>query len=113
MKKARKNIEGSKREHYAELRDYLNQLLLANLISNVHLDTTQMPDSLSLFKRIYISFKSCKKGFVQGCIQFIGLDGTFLKDFYGGQLLTRIGQDVNNQNFSIAYVVVDLDTRDN
>ncbi|XP_057733955.1 uncharacterized protein LOC130949176 [Arachis stenosperma] len=112
MKKARKNIEGSEREKYAELRDYLNQILLSNLGSTVHLDTILMPDSLPLFKRVYISFEACKKGFVLGCRPFIGLDGTFLKGFYGGQLLTAIGQDANNQIFPIAYAVM-LETRDN
>nr|XP_025692818.1 uncharacterized protein LOC112795074 [Arachis hypogaea] len=113
MKKARKKIEGLEREQYAELRDYLNQILLSNPGSTVHLDTTPMPDSLPLFKRVYISFEACKKGFVLGCRPFIGLDGTFLKGFYGGQLLTAIGQYANNQIFSIAYAVVDLETRDN
>ncbi|RYR33532.1 hypothetical protein Ahy_A10g048145 isoform B [Arachis hypogaea] len=60
MKKARKNIEGS----------------------TVPLDTTPMPNSLPLFKRVYLSFKACKKGFVLGHKPFIGLDGTFLKGFY-------------------------------
>ncbi|XP_052114080.1 uncharacterized protein LOC127745429 [Arachis duranensis] len=78
MKKARENIEGSEREQYAELRDYLNQILLSNPGSTVHLDTTPMPDSLPLFKRVYISFEACKKDFVLGCRPFIGLDGTFL-----------------------------------
>ncbi|XP_025684790.1 uncharacterized protein [Arachis hypogaea] len=113
MKRARENIEGSEREQYTELRDYLNQILLSNPGSTVNLDTTPMPDSLPLLKRVYISFEACKKGFVLGCRPFIGLDGTFLKGFYGGQLLTAIGQDVNNQIFSIAYVVVDSETRDN
>ncbi|XP_072073915.1 uncharacterized protein [Arachis hypogaea] len=113
MKKARENIEGSEREQYAELRDYLNQILLSNPGSTVYLDTTLMPDSLPLFKRVYISFEACKKGFVLGCRPFIGLDGTFLKGFYGGQLLNAIGQDTNNQIFPIAYAVVDSKTRDN
>ena len=47
-----------------------------------------------------------------GCRPFIGLSGTFLKGFYGGQLLTAISQDANNQIFPIAYAVVDSKTRD-
>ncbi|RYR40011.1 hypothetical protein Ahy_A09g045669 [Arachis hypogaea] len=102
-------IEGSEREQYAELRDYLNQILLSNSGSTVHLDTTPMPNLLPLFKRVYISFEACKKG----CRPFIGLDGTFLKGLYEGQLLTAIGQDANNQIFPIAYAVVDSKIRDN
>ncbi|XP_057744806.1 uncharacterized mitochondrial protein AtMg00810-like [Arachis stenosperma] len=48
-----------------------------------------------------------------GCRPFIGLDGTFLKGFYGGQLLTAIGQDANNQNFPITYAVVDSEITEN
>ncbi|XP_072076472.1 uncharacterized protein [Arachis hypogaea] len=113
MKKARENIEGSEREQYAELRDYILGLLTANPGATIDMDTTPMPDSLPIFKRLYICFDACKKGFIQGCRPFIGLDGTFLKGYYGGQLLTVVGQDANNQIFPIAYAVVDSETRDN
>ncbi|XP_072056231.1 uncharacterized protein [Arachis hypogaea] len=88
MKKARENIEGSEREQYAELRDYILALLTANSGATIDMDTTPMPDSLPIFKRLYICY-------------------------YGGQLLTVVGQDANNQIFPIAYAVVDSETRDN
>lgn len=43
----------------------------------------------------------------------IGLDGCFLKGYYGGQLLSAVGQDANNQIFVIAYAVVDVENKDN
>lgn len=43
----------------------------------------------------------------------IGLDGCFLKGYYGGQLLSAVGQDANNQFYVIAYVVVDAETKEN
>ncbi|CAL0318243.1 unnamed protein product [Lupinus luteus] len=43
----------------------------------------------------------------------IGLDGCFLKRYYGGQLLSAVGQDANNQFYVIAYAVVDSETKDN
>ncbi|XP_072062329.1 uncharacterized protein [Arachis hypogaea] len=113
MKKARENIEGSEREQYAELRDYILALLTANPGATINMDTTPMPDSLPIFKRLYICFDACKKGFIQGCRPFIGLDGTFLKGYYGGQLLTTVEQDANNQIFPIAYAVIDSEIRDN
>ncbi|XP_072073995.1 uncharacterized protein [Arachis hypogaea] len=113
MKKARENIEDSEREQYAELRDYIFALLTANPGATIDMDTTPMPDSLPIFKRLYIYFDSCKQGFIQGCRPFIRLDGTFLKGYYSGQLLTAVGQDANNQIFPIAYTVVDSETRDN
>ncbi|XP_016199549.1 uncharacterized protein LOC107640549 [Arachis ipaensis] len=113
MKKARENIEGSEREQYAKLRDYILTLLTANPGATIDMDTTLVLNSLPIFKRLYICFDACKKGFIQGCRPFIGLDGTFLKGYYGGQLLTAVGQDANNQIFPIAYAVVDSETRDN
>ncbi|KAL4316678.1 hypothetical protein AHAS_Ahas15G0309100 [Arachis hypogaea] len=49
-----------------------------------------MPDLNSLFLRIYVCFDACKKGFVGGCRPLIGFDGTFLRGYYRGQLLTVI-----------------------
>ncbi|KAL4300458.1 hypothetical protein AHAS_Ahas17G0202900 [Arachis hypogaea] len=113
MKKTGKNIEGSEREQHAEFRDYLNQILLTNPGSTMHLDTTPMADSLPLFKRICLSLEACKKGFVLGYRPFISLHGVFLKSFYRGQLLTKIGQEAKNKIFPVAYAVVDSKTRDN
>ena len=44
---------------------------------------------------------------------FICFDETFLKVYYGGQLLTAVEQDANNHLFPIAYAIVDSETRDN
>lgn len=43
----------------------------------------------------------------------IGLDGCFLKGYYGGQLLSAVGQDGNNQIYVIAYAIVDVENKDN
>ena len=37
----------------------------------------------------------------------IGFDGCFLKGEYGGQLLSALAKDGNNQMFPIAYAVVE------
>ncbi|RYQ90914.1 hypothetical protein Ahy_B09g096851 isoform C [Arachis hypogaea] len=42
----------------------------------------------------------------------IGLDGCFIKTPYGGQLLTAIGWDPNDQILPIAYAVVEAETKD-
>ncbi|MED6119499.1 hypothetical protein PIB30_012406 [Stylosanthes scabra] len=42
------NIEGSEREQYAQLRDYMKQLLLSNPSTTLDLDVTQVPDSTPL-----------------------------------------------------------------
>ncbi|KAL4343300.1 hypothetical protein AHAS_Ahas11G0064600 [Arachis hypogaea] len=70
-----------------------------------------MPNSNPLFLRIYVCFDACKKGFVGGCRSFIGLDGTFLRGYYRGQLLTAIGQDTNNHIYHVAYVIVESENK--
>ncbi|XP_016164432.1 uncharacterized protein LOC107606948 [Arachis ipaensis] len=111
MKKAKERIEGSKIAQYAILRDYANEILKTNPGSTVSIHTNPMPDSNPLFLRIYVCFDACKKGFVGGCRPFIGLDGTFLRGYYGGQLLTAIGQDANNHIYPIAYAIVESENK--
>jgi len=58
------------------------------------------------FQRMYNCFKACKDSFFK-CRPIIGLDGCFLKGYYGGQLLSAIGRDPNDQMMLIAFVVVE------
>jgi len=46
------------------------------------------------------------------CRPIIGLDGCFLKGEYGGELLTAVGRDKNDQMLPIAYVVVEVENKD-
>ena len=41
------------------------------------------------------------------------MDGCFLKGYYGGQLLSAVGQDANNHIYVIAYAIVDVENKDN
>ncbi|KAL0320242.1 UNVERIFIED_CONTAM: hypothetical protein Sradi_5285700 [Sesamum radiatum] len=54
---------------------------------------------------------TCKEGF-KACRKVIGLDGCFLKGPQGGQLLTAVGIDANNNIFSIAYAVLKNENKD-
>lgn len=63
------------------------------------------------FQRFYVCFKACKDSFLS-CRPIIGLDGCFLKGYYGGQILTAIGRDPNDQILPIAYAVVEGETKD-
>ncbi|PKI70084.1 hypothetical protein CRG98_009547 [Punica granatum] len=56
---------------------------------------------------------TCKTGFLAGCRPLIGLDGCFLKEYYGGQILSVVAQDGNNAFYVLAFVVVDVENRDN
>jgi hypothetical protein len=37
----------------------------------------------------------------------------FPKGYYGGQLLSAVGQDANNHIYVIAYAIVDVENKDN
>ncbi|XP_072062305.1 uncharacterized protein [Arachis hypogaea] len=63
------------------------------------------------FERIYICLDACKRNFMV-CRPIIGLDGYFIKTPYGGQLLTTIGWDSNDQILSITYAIVEVETKD-
>ena len=108
-KEARDLVEDSEREKYGLLWDYANELMRSNPRSTMRMNTTPMPESPPQFERFYVCLEACKLGFKAGCRPLIGLDGCFLKGYYGGQLLSVVGQDGNNQ----IYVIVDVENKDN
>ncbi|RYR25264.1 hypothetical protein Ahy_B02g058940 [Arachis hypogaea] len=112
MVKAKELIEGSEIAQYALLRDYANEIIRTNPGSTVRISTDYVEGTGYKFKRIYICLEGCKKGFSVGCRPFIGLDGTFLKGYYPGQLLTAIGHDANNHIYPIAYAMVECECKD-
>ena len=56
---------------------------------------------------MYVCLEACKSAFATTCRPVIRLDGCFLEE-YGGQLLSGVGKDGNNQMFPIAYAVVEF-----
>lgn len=87
-------IDGSFREQYTRIYDYTHELLRSNVGSTVRVSTmpfqgneedVERPGAVLCphFQRMYICFKACKDSFFQ-CRPVIGLDGCFLKGYYGG-----------------------------
>ena len=64
------------------------------------------------FQRMYICLDACKKGFINGCRPIICLDECHLKEEYEGQLLCAIGKDGNDDIFSIAFAMAEVETRE-
>ena len=64
-----------------------------------------------LFQRLYVYLDASKKGFV-ACRPFIGVDACHLKGHYGGQLITAVATYLNDQLFSLAFAVVEAETKD-
>ncbi|XP_072086128.1 uncharacterized protein [Arachis hypogaea] len=112
LKEARERLIGNERAQYSKLREYLAELLRSNPGSHTILDVTPIPQSPPLFSKLYICLEACKRGFKAGCRKLIGLDGCFLKGYFGGQLLSAVGQDANNHFYVIAYAVVDSETKE-
>jgi len=64
-----------------------------------------------IFRRLYVCLKACKDSFVS-CRPIIGLDGCFLKGKYGGELLTAVARDANDQMLPLAYFVVEVENKE-
>ncbi|XP_057435394.1 uncharacterized protein LOC130728074 [Lotus japonicus] len=109
--KAQKMIEGATLEQYKHLRSYGEELRRSNPGSTVVIKT-MAGAGVPVFERIYVCLAACKRAFATTCRPLIGLDGCFLKGVYGGQLLTAVGKDGNNQMYPIAYAVVEAETKD-
>ncbi|XP_050249295.1 uncharacterized protein LOC126696648 [Quercus robur] len=72
------------------------------------LDITQNPT----FKRFFVCFEAMRKGFVEACRPFIGLDGCHLKGNFGGVLLVAVSLEGNNGLFPVAYGVLECECKD-
>ncbi|XP_016755152.1 uncharacterized protein [Gossypium hirsutum] len=55
--------------------------------------------------------KACKDGYRAGCRRIVGLDGCFLKGYYGGYLLVAVGIDANNGIYPLAYATVESENQ--
>ena len=62
--------------------------------------------------QLCIRFEAQMQGFHNGRRPIIGLDGCHLKGVYGGQLLSAVGRDGNDNLFPIAMAVVEAETKD-
>lgn len=54
----------------------------------------------------------CNKAFTSTCKPFIGVDGCHLKNKYGGIMLTIFGRNPNYQYLSLAFAIVEAETKD-
>ncbi|KAK3188373.1 hypothetical protein Dsin_027934 [Dipteronia sinensis] len=105
--KAGEIIEGSLSTQYAKLWDYAEELKKTNPGSTVVIDTELGPDDKNKFKRIYICFNACKKGWLHGCRKIIGLDACHVKAYHNAQLMWAVGIDADNGYYLIAHAVVE------
>lgn len=101
------------KDHYSRVWDFGNQILLNNPKNTVQISTTRVNENdENKFKRIYLCYHALKEGWKAGCRPILGLDGCFLKTVCGGQLLSAVGRDGNNNMFPVAYAVVEGENAD-
>ncbi|WVZ22721.1 hypothetical protein V8G54_001265 [Vigna mungo] len=94
------HVDGSFKKQYKRIYDYANELLARNPGSTVKVEVEENVGG-HIFKRFYVCLKACKDSFVS-CRTIIRLDGAFLKGKYGGELLTAIARDANDQMLPLA-----------
>nr|KAJ0197962.1 hypothetical protein LSAT_V11C700364480 [Lactuca sativa] len=106
-------ISGDYQVQYGFLRDYVLELLNTNPGTTVRIDVypeTSLSITTRTSRRIYVCLGALKLGFKYGLSDFLGLDGTFMKGPYPGQVLTVVGLDSNNDIYPVAYVVVETES---
>ncbi|XP_027922868.1 uncharacterized protein LOC114180775 [Vigna unguiculata] len=103
-------VEGSFKEQFRRIHDYAYEILRCNPGSTVKVKVDEMQGE-SIFGRFYTCFKACKDAFVLSR-PFIGLDGCFLKGKYGGELLTAVARDANDQMLPLAYAIVEVENKE-
>ena len=104
------NIDGSFKEQYKRIYDYAHEFLRSNPGSTVKVHVEENEGN-PIFKRLYVCLKACKDSFVS-CRPIIGVDGCFLKGKYGGELLTTVRRDGNDQMLVLAYVVLGVENKE-
>ncbi|CAH9058684.1 unnamed protein product [Cuscuta epithymum] len=100
---ALQKLQGTYDNQYSSIGKYAVELKRVDPRNNVlcKLD-------LRIFQRLFVALGPCLEG-MKLCRPLIGLDGTFLKGKYGGQLLAAVGLDANNCIFPIAFSVVEIE----
>lgn len=67
-------------------------------------------DNEMCFWRFSFCLKGCIKGFMEGCKPFQRLNGTHMSSKYEGVLLVAVGVNADNQNFPLAFNIVESDS---
>ncbi|KAJ0037891.1 hypothetical protein Pint_23438 [Pistacia integerrima] len=60
----------------------------------------------------FAGFAAQKKGFIEGCRHFIGVDGCHLKGPYGGVLLSAVSMDANSGIFLVAIIICEIENKE-
>ncbi|XP_027178079.1 uncharacterized protein LOC113777244 [Coffea eugenioides] len=112
-KKTKEEIQGNFSDSYGKLPKCAALLRQYNpqSICKIHYDRPNLLVELR-FLRIFVSFRTKKTGFLEGCRLFIGFDGCHLKGPFSGVLLTAVALDRNDSIFPIAFAVAECKNKE-
>ncbi|XP_024632960.2 uncharacterized protein [Medicago truncatula] len=111
--KAIESIYGNWEESYQELPQWLMVMekdLPGTIIDFQTVPSTEVVNEI-VFKRLFWAFRPCILGF-EFCKLIVQIDATWLYGKYKGTLLLAVAQDGNNKIFSIAFAIVEGETKE-
>ncbi|XP_048502702.1 uncharacterized protein LOC125498520 [Beta vulgaris subsp. vulgaris] len=103
-----KMLHGSMQDHYLKVGRYMAALKSSNPGTVVDLVTDGSKQANPpVFQKLFCCSEGLQKGWTEGCRKVICVDAAFLKTFLGGQIITSVGRDANEQMFPIAWAAVE------
>lgn len=85
---------------------------IVEIATKYRLDSTNKPimDGNMLFDKLFIAFKPCIDGFLNGCRPYISIDSTHLNGKWNGHLAAVTGLDGHNWMYPVAFGFFDAET---
>ncbi|KAK1607561.1 hypothetical protein QYE76_031234 [Lolium multiflorum] len=113
-------INGPWNESFQLLYTFKAEVEMASPGSVVAIDKHTVPYKLKsgkvmhkeCFRRAFVCFKACWKGFLDGCRPYLAVDATALHGRFKGQLVAATAVDGHNWMFPVAYGVLEVESEE-
>lgn len=112
MKLALKQIHGSYEKSFQLLFNWAAEVEQVCPGSLLEIDVHKVGKKMH-FQRMFVAFKPCIDGFLNGCRPYIRVDATRLVGKYSGQLASAKAVDGHNWLFYVAFAIFDSETDEN
>ncbi|KAK1668057.1 hypothetical protein QYE76_056216 [Lolium multiflorum] len=113
-------INGPWNESFQLLYTFKAEVEMASPGSVVAIDKHTVPYKLKsgkvmhkeCFRRAFVCFKACWKGFLDGCRPYLAVDASALHGRFKGQLVAATAVDGHNWMFPVAYGVLEVESEE-